>query len=344
MKLKRIRRLFREPFAWLGTRALEAVVQALPFRALAPLAAGLGALVHGLPPARRLIHANLAVAFPDLARAERDRLCRAACRHLARTVLEFVWFGGHPGALRAAVDADPSIRERFDTARGGVPMVFLTPHVGNWELGGQMVAVWGIPVDAVGAQYTSRAVERMIHRLRHSTGLGTIPAGGAVRGIVQAVRAGRSIGLLMDQNTSPKKGGIFVSFFGLPVATSRAPAALARRLRIEIVPAALVRENGRFRLWAEPLPRPVAAYASDEELTRDLMAANERFIRRYPEQYLWLYRRWRYIPADASAAERARFPYYAGKRAQGGAAGADAPPREGLAAAPEPGSRPQSGV
>lgn len=323
MSWKELRRRWREPFAWILLVPLAAMAARLPYRALPRVAAVIGGAAGLLPPVRRLVLANLAVAFPEWPRAERQRVCRAALVHVARTVLEFVWFGHRPGALGAAVDVDVSIQGPFNIARSGVPKVFLTPHVGNWELGGQMVAVWGIPVSAVASANTSRVLERLIHRMRQVRGMGVIPARGAVRGIVQAVRAGQSIGLLMDQNTSPKKGGVFVPFFGLPVAVSRAPASLARRLGIEIVPAALVREGGRLRLWSEPLPKPVTAYASDEELTRDLMAANERFIRRYPEQYLWLYRRWRYIPAGASAVERARFPYYARQLAPAAGEGKD---------------------
>jgi len=288
------------------------LVGCLPYRALPRLARALAVALRCVPLFRKLTLANLAVAFPEQSRAERLRLWRENCAHLALTFLEFLWFDRHPERLQTLVDVSaPETQEILRRGRAGPGMIFLTPHLGNWELSGQIMAMNGVPFAAVAAPMKSRFVEAIIRRARTFSGMELIPEEGAVRGIVQAARAGRSIGVLMDQNTSPRKGGIFVPFFALPAATSRAPAALARRLRLEICPGMLVREQGRLRLLPVQMPKPTAAYASDEELTRDLMAVNEQLIRRHPEQYVWFYKRWRYVPAEIPAELRKRFPYYA---------------------------------
>jgi KDO2-lipid IV(A) lauroyltransferase len=311
--------------AWL----LQFLVGCLPRAALWSLARPLGACLHASRGVRRLIHANLAAALPEQPASERDRIGRATCRHLVQTLLELLWFRAHPQRLVQAVTLPPETAAQLAALRAGRPPLVLCPHIGNWELAGQFVSALGIPFAAVASPLRSMAVERLLTQARRTHGMELIPEHGAARGIVRAVRAGRCIGLLMDQNTPPRRGGLFVTFFGLPAATSRAPAALARRLGLDIIPGMLVRIGGRLELRIARLPQPVAAYASDEELTVALMQVNEELIRRNPEQYLWLYRRWRYIPDDATPEQRARLPYYARPvdppRRPGGRGAGDAP-------------------
>ena len=312
MRWKQLRRSLREPFVVLVLAWSRSLVGCLPYRALPRFARMLALALRCVPSFRKLTLANLAVAFPEKSRAERRRIWRENCAHLALTFLEFLWFDRHPERLKTLVDVSaPEAQDVLRRGRAGPGMIFLTPHLGNWEVSGQILAMHGVPFAAVAAPVKSRFVAAIMTRARTFSGMELIPEEGAVRGIVQAVRAGRSIGVLMDQNTSPRKGGIFVPFFALPAATSRAPAALARRLRLEICPGMLVREEGRLRLLIATMPKATAAYASDEELTRDLMAVNEQLIRRHPEQYVWFYKRWRYVPADVPAELRLRFPYYA---------------------------------
>lgn len=322
MRWKQVRRSVREPFGAAALVLSRTVTGWLPYRWLPAVARGLAVPLRLAPGVRQLILANLAVAFPEKTAAERVRLFRANCTHLVLTFLESLWFDRHPGRLKALVDASlPAMQDALRNARAGPGMMFVTPHLGNWELSGQTIAAHGVPFAVVAAQVKSRVLQAMITRIRTVSGMELIPEKGAVKGIVQAARAGRSIGVLMDQNTSPRRGGIFVPFFGLPAATSRAPAALARRLGLEICPGMLVREGGQFRLLCLPMPKPTAAYASDEELTRELMAINEQMIRSRPEQYVWLYKRWRYVPLDGPPALRSRFPYYAQPMDAAGAPG-----------------------
>lgn len=311
MRRKALRRAVREPVAGVLVQGLRGLIGLLPYRVLPVLARLGGGLARRLPGVRDLILANLAVAFPDQSPAAREGLLRGCCCHLCLTFLEFYWFSVHPRRLLGLVEVTPEAMAALQRARAGAGTMFMSPHLGNWELSGQLVAALGIPFAAVASPLKSRAVDRMVTRVRLQHGMRLIPEQGAARGIVQAARAGCCIGVLMDQNTSPRKGGTFVPFFGLPAATSRAPAALARRLGLEIMVGAVVRENGHLCLRVGQLPKPAAACADDVELTRDLMAANEQLIRRWPEQYLWKYRRWRYIPDNATAEERRRLPAYA---------------------------------
>jgi KDO2-lipid IV(A) lauroyltransferase len=130
---------------------------------------------------------------------------------------------------------------------------------------------------------------------------------------MKALREGYQLATLIDQNTRVRDGGIFVDFFGLPVPTSRAPAMFARKLNAWVAVGGCVRQGREYKLFLRELPRPAAEYPDDESLIQDLMHLTEDIVREHPEQYLWIYERWRYIPADASPELAARYPFYATK-------------------------------
>ena len=140
---------------------------------------------------------------------------------------------------------------------------------------------------------------------------------GAIREALKALKAGRSIGTLIDQNTRVRDGGVFVDFFGIPVASSAAPAMLKRYCDAHGIPSAIVygtcvrRDDGTVEALSADLPRPFSDYADDREVLQELMNISERFIREFPEQYLWFYRRFQYIPPDCPEETRRRYPDYA---------------------------------
>ncbi len=308
-RLKTFRRSLRDPLLHAAAGTVASLAGILPRATLSPLAAITAALMGLWPPARRQALANLAIAFPELNPAARRRLAASSRRNLILTFLEFLWFSRHPEQLKPAVDtANPEAQAILAACRAGRGTLFFTPHLGNWELGGQILAAQGVALHVIYARIRNPQLEKLVLSARRHHGMIPIPEDGAVRGMLQAFRAGHPVGILMDQTTPPRKGGVFVPFFGLPAAVTRAPASLARRLNLQLVLGALVRENGRLSLRGQPLPRPASDYASDEELTADLMAAHAALIRRYPDQYLWMYDRWRHIPPGADPAP---FPAYA---------------------------------
>lgn len=315
MKSKHLRRRIREPLAVCAVFLLTLVVSTVPLAWLPRLASCVGFLLWAVPSMRRLALANLQTAFPEKPEPERRRIGRAAAGNMVLIFFEFLWFARHPHRLKTLVDtATPDAELLFATSRdhGGFCM---TPHCGNWELGAQAIAAHGIPFGAVVRQIKNAYLERLVTRTRTFHGMTLIPEHGAVRAMVKAIREGRSIGILIDQNTRPREGGVFVPFFGLPATASRAPATLALKFGIPIICSAAVREEGRLKFRCEQLPKPLTDYADDVELTRDLILLNERLIRRYPEQYMWFYERWRYLPPDLPPDLRSRYPYYAAEPA-----------------------------
>lgn len=312
MAFKHWRRRVSYPLIGLGTHVLFFAVGCLPYRALPVVARCLAPLMSlCYREARRLVAANLAVAFPEWDEDRYLRTFREVRIHALRSGLEFLWFSRHPDRLGSAIDVDvPEVAIARAERTAGTGVLLLTPHLGNWELLGQALALNGLHVHAVVARLRNPWIDRLLSRSRRHHGIKLIYEQGAAREIIRVLRAGEHVGMLMDQNTRPSKGGIFVDFFGLPAATTRAPAALARKLRAQVIIGACVREDGKLCVRFTELPRPVSEYESDEALTRDMLAANRKLIEKYPEQYAWLYRRWRYIPPGVAPEVAERYPYY----------------------------------
>jgi len=131
---------------------------------------------------------------------------------------------------------------------------------------------------------------------------------------VKAVQEKLDLGMLIDQNVSVRRGGVFMPFFGLPAATTKLAATVANKARMPMLVFACIRQaDGTYRMEYEPLEKSSLDYGDDTETSCAILRAYERLIRRFPEQYLWSYRRWREIPRDADEATRRRFPYYARK-------------------------------
>jgi KDO2-lipid IV(A) lauroyltransferase len=206
---------------------------------------------------------------------------------------------------------DDSGRDLVAAAHERGPAIYVTPHLGNWEIMAQAVARHGVRIHAVAQRVRNPLIAEFVDRTRRVYGLDLLSSRGAAKGLVRALRQGDAVAILMDQNVRPRHGGVFVDFFGLPVPTSRAPASLARRLQVPILCFACLRTPTGFRLREERLPKPTAAYTDDLELTQDLMRTMERLVRQAPTQYMWGYERWRYLPPDCDAQTLDRFPAYA---------------------------------
>lgn len=294
----------------LGSGALVFLVGVCPLavlRLLVGLAVVMIRVFH--PGLLRLVEANLAVAFPELKHHERRRLALASLRHLLWNGVEIIKLLRHPERIAEMVLTPP---ESLVAPYRQRPCLLCIPHLGNWEILAQAAALWGMNAAAVAAALSTPKINRMLTKARTANGLQIINQKGAARKVARALQENRCIGILIDQNVSPRHGGVFLDFFGLPAPTSRLPATLARKLNVDVLVGACVRQpDGRFHLEIEPLPRPTAEYDDDLSLTQDILNANQALIRKHPEQYTWLYRRWRYIPENAPPSLAEAFPYYA---------------------------------
>ena len=180
-------------------------------------------------------------------------------------------------------------------------VLLLTAHLGNWELLAAAHRLTGFPLSIVVRPLDAPWLDALAERLRGRTGVELIDKRGALRPVLQALRRGRMIGILMDQNAS-RREGVFVDFFGRAASTSRSLALLAVRTQTPVVPVFARRDpDGRHTVVIQPAlhaPLSNGIDAAVVEMTARCTAVIERAIRDSPEQWLWSHDRWRTRPAE----------------------------------------------
>jgi KDO2-lipid IV(A) lauroyltransferase len=267
-----------------------------------------------IPSCRNLVMSNLKVAFPEKSEAERIRIGRAALKNTILIVLEFSWFSGSAKRIKKYVSHpeyhDKTVDELVSQGRG---LIYCTGHFGNWDLEGLAIPThWPQILFAVIARTSPNPfLADILDVARTSTNNVVIPSKGAVKDMKKSLEKGCFLATLIDQNTRVRNGGIFVNFFGLPVPASRAPAMFARKMNIPLTITFCTRKNGFYELTFTELEKKPSEYASDEDLMQALMTKMEEQVRAYPEQYMWMYKRFQNIPREASPELVKKYPYYA---------------------------------
>jgi len=249
---------------------------------------------------------NLEIAFPTWTAPERRRVLEASFANLGRSAAEVALLAG-PQRETLLARFRFEGREALEDARrvsptGGV--ILLTAHFGSWEAAAAATARAGVPLSVVHHGFRNPGFGRMVTHWREAAGLETLELGRAGLGAVRALRAGRVVAMLFDQNAGRSEGE-FAPFFSLEASTRSGPARLAMRLGIPVVPGFGVREPDGLRhvvrflpaLDLEPDPRDEEA--ADAALLRNLARMNralEDAIRAAPEQWSWIHRRWKTRP------------------------------------------------
>ncbi len=258
------------------------------------LCRGIGPLL----PVSRVADANLRLAMPELDRAARRRIIRGVWDSLGRTVAELP----HISQLRKDTPSGPGwqlegeaiVREQ---AKRGGPAIFVSGHIGNWEVLPAVLMQYGIRVSSMYRAAGNPLIDRMIIDLRAQAVGAEVPlfAKGArgARGALAHIARGGYLGLLVDQKMND---GIEARFFGQPAMTAAALAAMALRTQATVIPGHVERIGpARFRLICEPpLVLPDTGDRRQDQLTLTQVVNDqlERWIRERPESWLWLHRRW----------------------------------------------------
>ncbi len=283
-----------------AVRALAAISRRLSWPAARSLGAALGGLVGALGVRRRVARENLALAFPERSRREREAILAAHYRELGRVFLEYARLPELAKAPEGEVLVVIRGREHLLAAReSGRGAIVMSGHFGNIELMAASIARIH-PVDVVVREQANPEVNRILEELREAAGLGTVRADAGVREVYAALRAGRWVAMLADQDA--RRQGVFVPFFGRPASTPVGPARLALALDVPIIMGfCLRRPDGRFELDVEPplWGDPLLGEAAAIELTARHVARLEAWVRRRPESWFWLHRRWKTAPSDA---------------------------------------------
>jgi KDO2-lipid IV(A) lauroyltransferase len=245
---------------------------------------------------RRRALEHLEVAFPELPDSGRRRLARASFRHLGVSLAECLHLLGK-GCPEILAHVEVEGWEPIEAlAAAGRPLLLLTGHCGNWELLGPVASCRGKPIAAVVRALDEPALHRRLAHLRETFGSETIDRGspGAPRKLLESLRGGRPLLMLIDQDT--RVDGVWVPFFGRLAYTPVGAAKIARRQRAAVVPAFVERlPDGSHRARFQP---PLELPDDPVEATAVMTARIEEQIRRRPEQWVWMHRRWRRRPPE----------------------------------------------
>jgi KDO2-lipid IV(A) lauroyltransferase len=262
------------------------------------------------PPLRKLMEANLKTAFPEKSKKEISALARKSFSNLSLSMLEFFWFVDRPDRLEKYTVYGGDAKAFTESSSKG--FIFVTPHLGNWELAGLLVSHFDKrPFAVIARTVRNPYINKLINSGRMIKGNKIISSKGAVKNMLKALREGYGMATLIDQNTRVRDGGIFVDFFGLPVPASRAPAMFAKKLDIPVVVAGCIRKGRKYESFVKPLSKKASEYSDEQELTQELMNLTESLVREYPDQYLWLYKRFQNIPKEADEELIKKYPGYA---------------------------------
>jgi len=268
------------------------VCEVLPVRwasALGSVVMGIGGRYVGR---MRKVRANLEIALPNLSSGERNRLARDMRFNLGRTWSELPHLAEicRPGS--PWIDIRGSEHYEREIAAGR-PVVFVTGHLGNWEITAGAVAHRNTPLTVVYAPNRNPVIERRLHRYRQGLRCGLVPKQSAARLLVKALSDGESVGLLVDQRVPD---GVLIPFFGRPALTTVSPARLALKFGAAIVPTQCQRLGGtRFRItFHEPLRPEDIPPGTDAKtaLTMRINAYIEDWIRDQPADWYCMQWRW----------------------------------------------------
>jgi Kdo2-lipid IVA lauroyltransferase/acyltransferase len=255
-------------------------------------------LLHGK--LRRVGMRNLQLAFPEMSARERRRLVRKVFTSLGRQFAEVCLFPRYTKEnVSEAVIYDGF--ENYDRAsQRGKGVLFLTGHLGGWELSAFAHSLYGHPLYFVMRPLDNPYLDALVRRYRTLHGNTPILKDDPARKLLRAMKQGFTVGILMDTNMTPPEG-IFVDFFGMPACTASGLARIALRTDAAVVPGFTLWDPvlRKYRLRFDPAVPLVRTGNNEEDIlanTQRFTKVIEDFVRRYPDQWLWVHRRWKTRP------------------------------------------------
>jgi KDO2-lipid IV(A) lauroyltransferase len=250
---------------------------------------------------RRVGERNLELAFPERAARERRQILRGVFRSLGRQLAEFCRMTRYtPENTRDWIRTEGLDNYLAAKARGNGVLI-VTGHLGAWELSSFYHSLMGYPMSMVARPLDNRRLDEFVNGIRCLHGNRVLCKDDFARGLLTAMRRGETVGILMDTNMTPPQG-VFVEFFGKQACAASGVARVALKTGAAVLPG--------FMLWEQAERRYVLHFGSQLEFEQsgdadaDIVAATqqctsaiESWIRRYPDQWLWIHRRWKTRPA-----------------------------------------------
>ena len=279
---------------WLALAATQSLAAA-PRGAAEPLARLYTTLLDlAVPRLRRVAMRNLSMAMPERTTDEHERIVDGVFRSVARVAVSFSRF---PRITKSNIHEWIRYEgyEHFEEALGrGKGVLFATAHLGNWELSAFAHALLSKPMHVVVRPLDNRRIDALVEKRRAGSGNHIVGKKDFARSILRALKNNEAVGILVDQNAALSEG-VFVNFFGVPACAGVGFAKLAAHSGAAVIPGfALWSEEERKYILRFYAPLPVTGDAAID--TQALHAQLESVIREYPDQWVWLHRRWKTRP------------------------------------------------
>jgi Kdo2-lipid IVA lauroyltransferase/acyltransferase len=282
---------------WLLVRTLGA----LPRPWARAVGIGIGRLVYALHPRlRRVGVRNLELAFPEMPAAERGRILRGVYTTLGGHLADFCQLPRLTPQNVSEIAVYDGL-ENYTVARDrGKGVLFLTGHLGGWEVGSFAHSLYGYPIRIVVRALDNRRLNALVDRYRTRAGNQTFHKQDFARGLLAGMRAGETVGILVDTNMTPPQG-IFVPYFDRLACTASGLARVALRTDAAVVPGFTIwdEQMHKYRIRFEPMLELVRSGDEEADVLANTALFNgviEKFVRAYPDQWLWVHRRWKTRP------------------------------------------------
>jgi KDO2-lipid IV(A) lauroyltransferase len=286
----------RHRLEYLAVRTLVAILRVTPDAVVRAGGTLLGLAFYTIDRAhRRIAERNLAAAFPSRPAQERRAIARAAFAHFGRLLFELLKFStlSREQMLgRVEFDGDERMRSAYAQGKG---VIFITGHFGFWELHAMVHAFHAQPIALLARALDNPRLNDLLEHIRQRTGNTVVYRRGTIRRVMRTLQAKQGVAVLIDQHIMGRDA-IYVDFFERPAATTSAVAALALRTGAPVVPVfALPLVRGRYRLIYEHPVEPPHGETEDavREFTQRCTDVLEMYVRRHPDLWLWMHRRWR---------------------------------------------------
>jgi Kdo2-lipid IVA lauroyltransferase/acyltransferase len=307
MPRRKKRRLWVDYLAYLAVRFVVAFAQMLSVEQSYALARFLASVIYHIDKRHRQVGLdNLTQAFGDQYNdLERDQIVRGVYRHFCMMLMEILHTPRriHLENYRDRIELVGLAPMMDHWITGNRPLIILTGHYGNWELGGYLFGLFGFPTVSVARTLDNPYLERYLRSFREKTGQSLVPKTGGFDQMVEVLESNRALSFLADQDAGQR--GLYVDFFGRPASTHKAIAllAIAHQAPVAVGVARRIGPDFRYEIRCEDVidPADFAGTADDVRiLTQRFTSALERLIRQDPTQYLWLHRRWKHQPKGAA--------------------------------------------
>ncbi len=243
---------------------------------------------------------NLELAYPEKSPAERARILRGVYVSLGRLLAEIPKFPGYTLENVDRIAVYDGLENYLAARDRGKGVLFMTAHLGGWEIGSFVHSLHGHWHNIVVRDLDNPLLDRWVRHLRTLHGNKTHDKDAYARGLLAAMKRGETVGALMDTNMTPPQG-VFVNFFGRPACTAGGVARVAQHTGAAVLPAFTIWDEtlGKYRIRFEPAIPTVCTGDENADAvtnTQNYTAAIERAVRAYPDQWLWVHRRWKTRP------------------------------------------------